>query len=75
VTNTGPASTDVAAASDRSGIGLENTRERLRHYFGSDGAELELRSLPGGGAQATIVARLRPVANAASRPMPGPHPD
>jgi sensor histidine kinase YesM len=75
VTNTGPASIDVAAASDRSGIGLENTRERLRHYFGSDGAELELRSLPGGGAQATIVARLRPVANAASRPMPGPHPD
>jgi two-component system LytT family sensor kinase len=48
----------------REGIGLSNTRSRLRHLYG-DKQKLELQSAPGGGLQAriTIPYHLRPIAS------------
>jgi two-component system, LytTR family, sensor kinase len=46
----------------REGIGLSNTRSRLRHLYGDD-QRLELRSVPGGGLEARITIPYRTPSN------------
>lgn len=66
IVNTGPAPTEGDAANGTR-IGLANTRERLRHAFGSSAA-LRLRQLPDGGFEAALTAPLRDVSESVHRP-------
>lgn len=66
VANSGGDGATPEADTRRRGIGLENTRERLRHLYG-ERASLRLEPLPDGGAQALLSAPLR-----SSGATPGP---
>ena len=57
VTDNGSGLPDDAGAA-REGIGLSNTRSRLRHLYG-DNQRLELKSVPAGGLEARITIPYR----------------
>ena len=58
VSDNGSGLPDDETAPRREGIGLSNTRSRLRHLYG-DHQRLELAGAPGGGMEARIVVPLR----------------
>src|SRR5262249_20031733 len=51
----------------KEGIGLSNTRSRLRHLYGED-ARLELAGAPGGGLEARIEIPYRTETNKIAAP-------
>jgi two-component system, LytTR family, sensor kinase len=53
VKDDGPGMNGKGSNSTGQGIGLSNTRERLRQMFGED-QQVELLNLPGGGFTATV---------------------
>lgn len=63
-----PAGADVAGPTPGSGIGLENTRERLARLYG-DAASLRPESLQEGGARVTLRIPRHPAA--IEEPAPG----
>ena len=69
VEDNGPGlNTAASPASRRGGIGLSNTRSRLRHLYGEEGS-LELLPRPGGGTEVRVTIPARP-----RRGTPAPHP-
>jgi two-component system, LytTR family, sensor kinase len=58
VTDDGPGLSQTSTEPAREGIGLSNTRSRLRHLYGED-FSLELKDLPQGGLEARIVLPFR----------------
>jgi len=58
VSDNGPGLSENQPAAWREGIGLSNTRSRLRHLHGENG-RLELASAPGGGLEARIELPFR----------------
>ena len=58
VSNTGPPPGTAPVRSSGTGVGLENTRARLRHFYGAD-ATLELHARAEGGHVVRIRAPLR----------------
>ncbi len=58
VSDNGPGLCENEPAAWREGIGLSNTRSRLRHLHGENG-RLELASAPGGGLEARIELPFR----------------
>ncbi|HFB98427.1 MAG TPA: sensor histidine kinase [Bryobacterales bacterium] len=53
------------------GVGLANTRERLRRLYGEKGHEFRLRSEPGAGVQVEILLPFRPAAGVKSNERNG----
>lgn len=58
VTNDGPSMDDSAAASERKGIGLSNTRARLQELYGEN-QELAIRNRPDGGVTVDLALPWR----------------
>jgi signal transduction histidine kinase len=55
-----------SAGPPRAGVGLSNTRARLRQLYGNE-FEFECASAPGGGCSARIVLPFRPLSSACGR--------
>jgi two-component system, LytTR family, sensor kinase len=70
VQDDGPGLAGAAGAESGGGIGLANTRERLRQLYG-DAARLALAEAPGGGLRVEIELPARP----GTRVTPPRHPD
>lgn len=66
VADNGPGILGVTSVPQREGVGLSNTRARLRHLYG-DRQSLELLAVPGGGLEVRITMPLQEEPESTSR--------